>query len=78
MFYVVASHTSRASLEKTWRKVLGTLNEYQARLFVAEKALELGRGGITRCPERDRTNRANRHFSNRLRRGSSSLYQATS
>ena len=28
-------------------KVLGTLNEYQARLFVAEKALERGRGGIT-------------------------------
>jgi hypothetical protein len=28
-------------------KVLGTLNEYQARLFVAEKALELGRGGIS-------------------------------
>lgn len=28
-------------------KVLGTLNEYQARLVVAEKALELGRGGIT-------------------------------
>jgi hypothetical protein len=28
-------------------RVLGTLNEYQARLFVAEKALQLGRGGIT-------------------------------
>jgi Rhodopirellula transposase DDE domain len=28
-------------------RVLGTLNEYQARLFVAEKALELGRGGIS-------------------------------
>jgi len=28
-------------------RVLGTLNEYQARLFVAEKALERGRGGIT-------------------------------
>ena len=28
-------------------KVLGTLNEYQARLFVAERALDLGRGGIT-------------------------------
>jgi hypothetical protein len=26
---------------------LGTLNEYQARLFVAEKALEQGRGGVT-------------------------------
>jgi hypothetical protein len=28
-------------------KVLGTLNEYQARLFVAERAIGLGRGGIT-------------------------------
>jgi hypothetical protein len=36
------------SSEKIWLKVLGTLNEYQARLFVAERALELGRGGITR------------------------------
>jgi hypothetical protein len=26
---------------------LGTLNEYQARLYVAEKALDLGRGGVT-------------------------------
>jgi hypothetical protein len=31
----------------TWMRVLGTLNEYQARLFVAEKALQLGRGGIS-------------------------------
>ena len=29
-------------------RVLGTLNEYQARLFVAERALDLGRGGISR------------------------------
>jgi hypothetical protein len=28
-------------------RVLGTLNEYQARLFIAEKALQLGRGGIS-------------------------------
>ena len=34
--------------EKRWLRVLGTLNEYQARLYVAEKALALGRGGITR------------------------------
>jgi hypothetical protein len=47
MVYVVASHTSTASSEKIWMKVLGTLNEYQARLFVAERALDLGRGGIT-------------------------------
>jgi transposase len=31
--------------------VLGTLNEAQARLYVAEKALELGRGGISRMAE---------------------------
>lgn len=48
MFYVVGRHTSTASSEKIWMKVLGTLNEYQARLFVAERALDLGRGGITR------------------------------
>jgi len=35
------------SAERTWVRVLGTLNEYQARLFVAEKALQLGRGGIS-------------------------------
>lgn len=33
--------------DRQWLRVLGTLNEYQARLFVAEKALELGRGGIS-------------------------------
>ena len=33
--------------EKRWLKVLSTLNEFQARLFVADKALDLGRGGIT-------------------------------
>ena len=34
-------------IERIWLRVLGTLNEYQARLYVAEKALDLGRGGIT-------------------------------
>jgi transposase len=29
-------------------RVLSTLNEFQARLFVADKALDLGRGGISR------------------------------
>jgi hypothetical protein len=33
--------------ERRWLKVLATLNEFQARLFVAEKALEFGRGGIS-------------------------------
>jgi hypothetical protein len=31
--------------------VLGTLNEYQARLFVADKALDQGRGGVSRLSE---------------------------
>src|SRR5947207_15525862 len=43
-----ASHTAR---ESRWLKVLGTLNEYQARLFVADKALDQGRGGIRRMSE---------------------------
>jgi hypothetical protein len=34
--------------ERRWLKVLGTLNERQARLYVAQKAVEHGRGGISR------------------------------
>ena len=34
--------------ERQWLRVLGTLNELQARVFVAQKALEEGRGGISR------------------------------
>jgi hypothetical protein len=37
--------------ERRWVRVLGTLTEAQARLFVAEKALELGRGGISHLCE---------------------------
>ena len=53
MFYVVKNYAKRASVpasltDRRWLRVMGTLNEYQARLFVAEKALALGRGGITR------------------------------
>ena len=39
---------STARTEKRWLKVFGTLNEFQARLFAADKALDLGRGGISR------------------------------
>jgi len=35
-----------AEHDKRWLTVLGTLNEFQARLFVAERALTLGRGGV--------------------------------
>jgi hypothetical protein len=34
--------------ERQWLRVLGALNEVQARVFVAQKALEEGRGGISR------------------------------
>ena len=43
----MTGRASSAPADKIWVKVLGALNEYQARLFVAEKALGLGRGGIT-------------------------------
>jgi hypothetical protein len=36
---------SPSPAERCWLRVMSTLNEYQARLFVAEKALEMGRGG---------------------------------
>jgi hypothetical protein len=39
---------SVSGAEKRWLKVFGTLNEFQARLFAADKALDLGRGGISR------------------------------
>jgi hypothetical protein len=39
---------SSAGDEKRWLKIFGTLNEFQARLFAADKALDLGRGGISR------------------------------
>ena len=38
----------RTPEETRWLKVLGTLNELQARLFIADKALDQGRGGISR------------------------------
>src|SRR2546425_2940200 len=34
--------------ERHWLRVLGTLNEFQARVFVAQKALAEGRGSISR------------------------------
>jgi hypothetical protein len=37
--------------ERRWLRVLGTLNEYQARLFVTHRALELGRGGISQLSQ---------------------------
>jgi hypothetical protein len=37
--------------ERQWIQVLGTLNEFQARVFVAQRALEEGRGGVSRLSE---------------------------
>jgi Rhodopirellula transposase DDE domain len=39
---------SVSGAERRWLKVFHTLNEFQARLFAADKALDLGRGGISR------------------------------
>jgi len=41
----------RSPQESRWLRVLGTLNEFQARLFVADKALDQERGGISRMSE---------------------------
>ena len=44
---MIASTPDARRTEKRWLKVLSTLNEFQARLFVADKALDLGRGGVS-------------------------------
>lgn len=43
--------------ERHWLRVLGTLNEAQARVFVAQRALEEGRGGISRLSRLTRMSR---------------------
>src|ERR1035437_6357323 len=43
--------TRHTPSERGWLKVLGTLNEYQSRVFVADKALDQGRGGLSRLSE---------------------------
>src|SRR5205814_7360151 len=40
--------TSPSPTDSRWLRVLGTLNEYQARFFVADRAIEVGRGGVSR------------------------------
>jgi hypothetical protein len=44
----MATRRSVPDADRRWLRALGTLNEYQARLFVAERALALGRGGVSR------------------------------
>ncbi|MGH7428422.1 MAG: ISAzo13 family transposase [Candidatus Methylomirabilaceae bacterium] len=43
----MAAKASTSETEREWLRILGTLNELQARLFVAQKARELGRGGVS-------------------------------
>ena len=50
-YALMTSRTATSDAERRWLRVLSTLNEAQARLFVAERALELGRGGISRLCE---------------------------
>jgi|SRR6516162_1003541 len=45
----MATNRSLSEADKCWLRVLSTLNERQARLFVAQRALELGRSGISRA-----------------------------
>ncbi len=44
----MAARASVSEADKRWLRALRTLNESQVRLFVAERALGLGRGGISR------------------------------
>src|SRR5215831_10747261 len=41
----------RSPQERRWLRLLSTLNEFQARLFAADKAWDQGRGGISRMSE---------------------------
>jgi hypothetical protein len=50
-YALMASRAATSDTERRWLRVLSTLNEAQPRLFVAERALELGRGGISRLCE---------------------------
>ena len=52
MFWATRADGSRLTpQERRWVKVLSTLNEAQARWFVADKALDLARGGISRLSQ---------------------------
>ena len=46
-----ADDTRLTAEERRWVKLLSTLNEAQARWFVADKALDLGRGGVSRLSQ---------------------------
>ena len=42
-----STDTGRTKAETRWLRVLSTLNEFQARIYVADKVMDLGRGGIS-------------------------------
>ena len=44
----MASSRRVRDTDRQWLRVLGTLNELQARVFVAQRAAEEGRGGVSR------------------------------
>jgi Rhodopirellula transposase DDE domain len=44
----MATNAALPQAQRYWLHVLGTLNEAQARVFVAQKALEEGRGAVSR------------------------------
>jgi hypothetical protein len=46
-YFCMRRNPGVSSSDRLWLRVLATLNERQARLFVGEKALGLGRGGIS-------------------------------
>jgi hypothetical protein len=47
-YTAMATKARLPETERHWLRVLGTLNEAQARVFVAQKALEEGRGAVSR------------------------------
>ena len=47
-YTAMATKPRTAKADRHWLRVLGTLNEAQARIFVAQKALEEGRGAVSR------------------------------
>src|SRR5881296_2805574 len=47
-YTAMAAKARLPETERHWLRVLGTLNEAQARVFVAQKALEEGRGAVSR------------------------------
>jgi len=47
-YTAMATKAKLPETERHWLRVLGTLNEAQARVFVAQKALEEGRGAVSR------------------------------